>query len=87
MLAIVDITNAVFEMGGAIVAAGNCKKIIDDKKVRGVFWPIWVFYTIWGFWNLYYYPAMNCWWSFWAGLLLTISNSIWVYYAWKYRKN
>lgn len=82
----VDYINGLFEFGGAIVTWINSYKIIKDKQVRGVFWPIWIFYTLWGFWNLYYYPAVNCWWSFVGGIFLVSGNTVWVYFAFRYRK-
>jgi len=82
-----DIGNAIFEFFGAIVVYINIYKIVKDKKVRGVFWPVWIFYSLWGFWNLYYYPSVDCWWSFTSGILLVISNTAWVTLAFKYRKN
>jgi hypothetical protein len=82
-----DVGNALFEFIGAIVAWMNCIKIRKDKKVRGVYWPIWMFYSLWGIWNLYYYPSVNCWWSFAAGAILTVANVVWALTALRYRNN
>ena len=77
-LLINDLINAFFEFGGAVVVWMNVFKLHKDKKIMGVFWPVWVFYSVWGMWNLYYYPTLQQHWSFWAGLLLVIGNTFWV---------
>jgi hypothetical protein len=79
-----DILNAIFEFGGSIVIWMNVIKLNKDKKVMGVFWPIWGFYAAWGLWNLHYYPSLNQWWSFYAGIFLVIGNLFWVGQAWYY---
>jgi hypothetical protein len=82
-----DVFNALFEFGGSIVGFINVAKLIKDKAVKGVYYPVWIFYTLWGFWNLYYYPSVDCWYSFLGGLFLVLSNLIWVILAIKYRHN
>jgi uncharacterized membrane protein HdeD (DUF308 family) len=83
----IDTGNAIFEMAGAIFTLVNVVKLYKDKQIRGVYWPIWIFYTLWGFWNLYYYPMVDCWWSFVAGIFLVTFNTAWIVLAFKYRKN
>jgi hypothetical protein len=82
-----DILNAIFELIGSLLAIMNIVKLIKDKAIRGVYWPIWAFYTAWGFWNLYYYPSVDCWYSFLAGIIMVIANLIWLILAVRYRKN
>jgi len=81
-----DIINALFELGGAILTWFNVKKILKDKEVKGVYWPIWLFFTSWGYWNLYYYPSVDHQWSFYAGILLVFGNTVWVSLAWYYNR-
>jgi hypothetical protein len=82
-----DIGNAVFEFGGAILNFVNVYRLAKDKKVRGVYYPAWILFTIWGFWNLYYYPSVDCWYSFLAGIFIVTANTAWVILAIRYRKN
>ena len=82
-----DILNAIFELIGAVFTIVSIKKLLIDKQVRGVYWPVWIFYTAWGIWNLYYYPSVDCPYSFWSGVFMVITNIIWVSLAFKYRKN
>jgi len=79
-----DIVNSLFELGGALLTWLNVKKLLRDKDIKGVFWPIWIFFTSWGFWNLYYYPSVGHLLSFWAGVLLVAGNTTWVVIAWYY---
>jgi hypothetical protein len=79
-----DIINSCFEFGGAIVIWINIYKLYKDKEIKGVFWPVWIFYAIWGLWNLHYYPSLNQMFSFYAGICLVIGNIIWVIQAFYY---
>jgi hypothetical protein len=82
-----DIVNALFELFGAGFSMLNVLRLANDKKIRGIYYPVWIFYTIWGIWNLWYYPSVNCWYSFLAGLLLVCVNSAWIILAIRYRNN
>ena len=82
-----DFTNGAFELFGAYLTWMNVVKLYKDKKIRGVYWKIWIFYSCWGLWNLYYYPSLEQWVSFWAGIVMVIGNIVWVILAIKYRNN
>ena len=85
-----DIINAVFEGGGAIILWRNIQFLYKHKIVRGVSACTTAFFMLWGYWNLYYYPSLNQWLSFYAGIGITIANTIWVtqmvYYIYFYKK-
>lgn len=82
-----DFINGMFEMGGAVLLALHVRKLWQDKMVRGVSpWPF-VFFTLWGWWNLYFYPSVDCWWSFAGGIPVVAVNSIYLYLMWKFRNN
>ena len=82
-----DIINGVFEAGGGIMNWLNVMAIYKDKKVRGINIWAWLLFTLWGYWNLYYYPSLNQWISFCGGLVIVMANSVWIILAIKYRKN
>ena len=82
-----DTINGLFETSGAIVLFLNILKLLKDKKVRGVYWPVTLFFAIWGIWNLYYYPSLSQWLSFSGGILIVTMNLWWVFLALMYRKN
>jgi len=49
-----DLINAVFETGGAILTWKNFSRLLRDREIKGVYWPAFVFWALWGLWNLYY---------------------------------
>ncbi len=82
-----DVANAAFELFGAVLNWKNVAQIRRDRRVRGVDWRTWVFFTAWGWWNLYYYPSLGQWFSTAAGAVMVTANTVWISYAIKYRKN
>lgn len=86
-----DFVNGLFEFMGASMNLMNVRRLWIDKKVAGVAVLPSVFFTSWGLWNLYYYPALDQWWSFAGGLAIVAVNAVWVslalYYGGKNAKN
>lgn len=80
-----DLVNGAFELFGAYLTWMNVFKLYKDKEIRGVYWMIWIFYSCWGMWNLYYYPSLDQWASFWAGVVMVFGNIAWVILAIKYK--
>lgn len=80
-----DLINAVFEGGGALFLLANVRRIIRDKSVKGV--SLWTsaWWTTWGFWNVYFYSAVQTPASFYAGIAVVLVTAVWlglaVYYA------
>ena len=83
----IDIINSLFELSTSIIALINIYRIIKDKKVRGVEWRSWIFYTIWSFWACYYYVDINHIFSFVAAISVATCNVWWLTLSIKYRKN
>lgn len=85
-----DTINALFELGGSIVTWMNFFKLLKDKGVKGVYWATWVFFSSWGIWNIYYYPTLGQYLSFYAGILLASGNIAWLiaagYFIWSKKK-
>jgi hypothetical protein len=83
-----DFVNGCFEFGGAILCWFNVKRILKDKKIEGVYWPVQAFFSTWGFWNIFYYSGLNQWVSFYGGIMLFLGNGTWTVLAAYYdRKN
>lgn len=82
-----DVVNACFELGGAILCWRNAWQLYKDREVKGVYWPVTGFFACFGLWNLYYYPSLGQWLSFYAGVILCAGNCAWVagvfYLRWK----
>jgi len=82
-----DIINGLFESLAGIFILNNCWRVVKDKSVRGVSIISTAFFTAWGFWNLFYYPHLNQWVSFYSGILIVFANLLWVALMIKYRRN
>lgn len=82
-----DTVNGIFESCGAFFILQSVIKLHRDKVVRGVSWIHSSFFAAWGYWNLYYYPSLDQWFSFWGGIGIVTTNTIWlmqiVYYEHK----
>lgn len=76
-----DLGNALFETLGAFFIWKSVGVLWKERQIKGVYWPAWVFYSMWGLWNLYYYPTMGQWYSFFAGCVLVTGNITWVVLA------
>lgn len=74
----VDLINGLFETGGAYCTWRNAWQLHKDREVKGVYWPLTAFFSAWGVWNLVYYPALEQWLSFFAGIALVTGNVAWV---------
>ena len=72
-----DLINGLFETGGGLLSWFNVYRLIKDKDIKGVFWPVHLFFSIWGWWNLVYYSNLDQWWSFSASIFLAAANTIW----------
>ena len=86
-MTIPDIINGCFEGFGSAFIWLHIRQVLKDKKVAGVSIIATAFFFSWGIWNLYYYPQLGQWVSFLGGLLIVISNAIWVFLLMKYRHN
>lgn len=73
-----DLTNGLFEVLGALAILGHIVRVLNDKSVAGV--SIWagVFFSMWGVWNLWYYPHLDQWWSFYGTLAIVTGNLTWI---------
>ena len=81
-----DIINGSFELIGAIVTWINVHRLYRDKETKGVFWPVWIFFSLWGMWNLIYYPSVGHFFSLYAGIVLVSGNIAWVILAFIYQQ-
>jgi len=73
-----DTINGMYELLAGSLIGFNIRRLYIDKKVRGVSTFSTIILTSWGYWNLYYYPYLNQWLSFFGGLSMVIFNTIWV---------
>lgn len=73
-----DILNGIFEAGLSIFLWKGVLALRRDKEVRGFYWPTVVWTTAWGFYNLYFYPHLDQWASFWGGMFVVMANLTWL---------
>ena len=73
-----DLVNGTFEALGGILILLSVFKLYHDKVVKGAHWAPPAFFTAWGLWNLFYYPALGQWASFTGGAFLVVVNAVWV---------
>lgn len=82
-----DAINGMFELLAGFFILMHCRRLYIDKQVRGASIVATTFFTMWGFWNLYYYPSLEQWLSFYGGIAVVAANTLWVsmmaYYTWK----
>jgi hypothetical protein len=76
---ILDAINGIFEILGAVIISLNIRRIRKDKEVRGFDWRVMGFFTLWGYWNLIYYPALGQIFSLVAGIGVVVMNSIYLF--------
>lgn len=82
-MSIPDLINGSFELVGGFMIWLNVRALWRDRVVKGVSWATVIFFTSWGYWNLYYYPSLNQWMSFLGGLFIVSGNTAWVLlYLW-----
>jgi hypothetical protein len=73
-----DAVNGSFELVGGFAVLLHCWKLYKDKQIKGVSWLASLFFTLWGYWNLYYYPHLEQWLSLFGGTVIVAGNTMWV---------
>lgn len=80
-----DLINALFAVLGCIFVLNHCRVLYRDKEVKGVSKLSTAVFFAWGVWNLFYFPHLGQWLSFFGGLAIVLGNCVWLammlYYA------
>lgn len=69
-----DLINGLFEMLGAVATWFNIVTILRHRQVKGFSPMAYIYFTLWGAWNLFYYPHLGQWFSFAGGAAIVASN-------------
>ena len=81
-----DLFNGLFEFLGGCLLWTSVRRAYRDKVFKGVAILPTAFFASWGFWNLYYYPSLDQWFSFLGGVNIVVANTVWVsqmvWYSW-----
>ena len=81
-----DLINGSYEFLGGIALWNNVYGIWKDKAYAGIRISSMAFFTSWSLWNLYYYPHLNQWISFFGGLSIGLANLVFVSLMIRYGK-
>jgi len=81
-----DLVNAAFQVIGSIAVWLNVVALYKDKKVKGVNVGSFLCFTLWGYWNLYYYPHLGQTASFIGGISIAIANTVWTILVIQYKQ-
>lgn len=73
-----DLVNGLFEFAGSLFTWMNVVRVHKDRGYAGIYLPAIVFFTLWGGWNLFYYPFLEQWWSFAGGISIMTANVAWI---------
>lgn len=81
-----DMINALFSIGGSCFLWLNVWSLYKEREVKGVHWGSVAFFTILGFWNLFFYSTLSQWYSLFAGISSVMANIVWLclvtFYRW-----
>lgn len=73
-----DTVNGLYEFLGGVFVLMHCRQLYRDKLVKGVSLVAIVCFFTWGLWNLYYYPHLDQWASFWGGIAVCSANVVYI---------
>jgi hypothetical protein len=73
-----DLVNGAYEFGAGFAVLLHCVQLFKDKEVKGASALATSFFFSWGIWNLYYYPHLDQWASFYGGLSIVAANCAWL---------
>lgn len=73
-----DLINASFEAVGGVFVFNHCRVLWRDKKIAGVSKLSTAVFFAWGVWNLFYYPSLDQWMSFYGGIIIVAGNCLWL---------
>ena len=74
-----DLVNAGFEFSAVFFLSLNCIQVYKDKMVRGMSVLAVTFFSVWGYWNIFFYSHNNLTWSSIAGGLVAVVNTFYVF--------
>jgi len=74
-----DIIQAAFNIGGCIAISSSIWKLYHQKIVRGIHWPMMIFFMSWSSYNIYFYGHLVQNYSFYAGFTILTAEIIYLY--------
>lgn len=71
-----DLVNGLFELLSSGAVWFNTTRLLRDREVKGYSVGATTFFTLWGIWNLYYYPHLGQLLSLAGGVSMVIANVV-----------
>lgn len=71
-----DTLNALFEVSAGFFILFSILRLHREKSAAGVSVVTIVFFSVWGYWNLLYYPSVGHWWSFTGAAGVALANTV-----------
>jgi hypothetical protein len=81
-----DLINGIFEFLGGCLLWLSVRAAYRAKEFKGVAILPTSLFCLWGYWNLFYYPHLDQWFSFLGGVNVVTANSVWLAQMFYYRK-
>lgn len=78
-----DLVNGLFELTAGCCNALNIVRIREDREIKGVHWFPYTLFSLWGVYNLFYYPHLGQTLSFAGGCVMVLVNVVWLWH-WAY---
>src|ERR1051326_5535797 len=73
-----DMINGMFELMAALLVGNHCRVVLKDRCVKGVSVASTAIFTLWGFWNIFFYENLEQWYSLGGGIMLMLVNTLYV---------
>ncbi len=73
-----DLVNGLFEGAGGLFILSSIIALWRSKTVSGISWLHIGYFSVWGAWNLYYYPHLGQTLSFWGGIGVFVTNTVYL---------
>lgn len=73
-----DLINGIFELLGGLLLCLNVRAVWKTKSIAGVSTLPVILFTVWGFWNLAYYPHLHQPFSTFGAVTVVIANLAWL---------
>lgn len=86
MIFYLDLINGTFETLAGLFVLNHCRVLMDHRETRGVSIASTAFFTLWGYWNVFYYPALGQTASFIGGVVVVVANTLYVLLMLHYRR-
>lgn len=80
-----DLINSLFELCAGFFVLNHARVLYKEKMVHGISIISVLFFVLWGFWNLFYYPHLGQTLSYYAGMFICFTNITWIVMLVKYK--